>query len=543
MEMKNENTIDNQVRQALDNLAVPYQANHWTKMAEKLDALDAQDADFDTQLKNRLDTTTTPSQPSRWDLMQQQLDALDNQDTQFDNMLRERVEKSYAKYQPKHWDIMSRRLDEEFSWKAKIMRYKVAEVGILLLLIFTVFNYLDTEGIEGPIIPIRIETPAVKNMEQQPNTKSFNQGTNWNKRAEPSKSNSGQFNNATPPPIVSVDMNDALLENNGIQNIDNQLFVNNTDVINVENNTTSKTDLGNNVASGVLNNLPIVKPSTIAVADKVPTIALENTAKNQAIATVEPIGIARPNALSITYLLDEPSIAKRKSKWWTLGVFTSGTLDKVSSSYMYKFVETKWSNWAINKGAGFTISKHKGKVELETGLAYHQLKYNTDLPSSVLEGRIITGQPKSPVLTKSVELNLIQLPVSAKMHSQDLGKWNIYASLGATVNAAFGLDTINFAPIAARSVLSTSFRSDSETQFPEYGRPFLVGINRNENNFYFTANAGVGVEYRLNSLTSLYIQPQVEYHILNAGIGTRKDRINTLSVQAGVKMRMGVNKY
>jgi hypothetical protein len=542
MEMNNENTIDSQVRQALDNLEVPYQANHWTKMAEKLDALDAQDADFDTQLKSRLDNTTTPSQPSRWDLMAQQLDALDNQDTQFDNMLRERMEQNYAKYQPKHWDIMSRRLDEEFSWKAKIMRYKVAEVGILLLLIFTVFNYLDTEGIEGPIIPIRTETPAAKNIKQQPNTKSFNQGTNWNKRTEPSKSNNEQLDNVTPP-IVSVDINEGVSNNTFYQNTDNQLFRQNSDVVNVDNSTTSKTDLANNKALGTLTNLPIAKPSTIGVADKFPTMALDNTAKNEAVAAVEPIGIARPNALSITYLLDEPSIAKRKSKWWTLGVFTSGTVDKVSSSYMFKFVEKKWSNWSVNKGAGFTISKHKGKVEMEAGLAYHQLKYNTDLPSSVLEGRIITGQPKSPILTKSVELGLVQLPVSAKIHSQDMGKWNIYASLGATANAAFNLDTINFAPIAARSVLSTSFRSDNETQFPEYGRPFLVGINKNDNNFYFTANVGVGVEYRLNPLTSLYLQPQIEYHILNPGIGTRKDRINTLSVQAGVKMRMGVNKY
>jgi Outer membrane protein beta-barrel domain len=543
MENNNENTIDSSVRQALENLAVPYQANHWTKMAEKLDALDAQDADFDTQLKSRLDTATTPNQPSRWDLMAQQLDVLDNQDTQFDNMLRERVEQNYAKYQPKHWDIMSRRLDEEFSWKAKIMRYKVAEVGILLLLIFTVFNYLDTEGIEGPIIPVRTETPAVKNTKQQPNTKSFNQGTNWNKRAESSKSNNGQSDNTTPPPIVSVDANNGFLQNNVIQNTDNPLFEQNSIAVNVENNSTSKTDLANHKTTGTLNNLPIVKPSTIAVADNVPPIAIDNTPKNEAIAAIEPIGIARTNALSITYLLDEPSIAKRKSKWWTLGVFTSGTLDKVSSSYMYKFVEKKWSNWSVNKGAGFTISKHKGKVELETGVAYHQLKYNTDLPSSVLEGRIITGQPKSPILTKSVELGLVQLPVSAKIHSQDMGKWNIYASLGVTANAAFHLDTINFAPIATRSVLSTTFRSDNETQFPEYGRPFLVGINKNDNNFYFTANAGVGVEYRLNPLTSLYIQPQIEYHILNAAIGTRKDRINTLSVQAGVKMRMGVNKY
>jgi hypothetical protein len=544
MEKSKENTMDAQVRQALENLEVPYQADTWKAMAEKLDALDAQDADFDTQLKNRLDNAAVSNQPSRWDLMQQQLDDLDKQDAQFDDILRERVEKSYIKYQPKHWEMMSRRLDEEFSWKGRIMRYKGAEVAILLLVIFTVFNYLDSKNDTAPVIPFKIETPQAQKIQAQPSVKSFNQGSNWNQRSEQSKGNN---NNKQPlttaqPPIVSVDFIDNN-NNNSIQNIDNQYFNNEKNVTNTANVPFSKTDLPNRTHVGSLNTLPLVNAAEIAIPHVLPTISLENIGKTESLAAVEPLSIARPNALSITHLLDEPTLAKRKSKWYTFGVFTSASLDKVSSSYLYKFVENKWHNWSVNKGAGFTLSKHKGKFEFETGLAYHNLKYDTRLPSSVLEGRVVTGTPTAPILTKSVELGLVQIPLSAKLHSKEMGKWNIYGTIGMTANAAFMMDTINFALPAPRSALATTFRSDNETQFPTYEKPFLLGIKKNENNFYFTANVGIGAEYRINAATSIYLQPQIEHHIGNFGIGSRLDKINTLSVQGGVKMRMGVNKY
>jgi hypothetical protein len=536
MEMNNENIIDRQVRQALENLEVPYQVTHWTQMAEKLDALDTQDADFDTHLKNRLDNAPTPSQPSRWDLMQQRLDTLDTQDTQFDDILRQRVEQNYTKYQPKHWDIMSRRLDEEFSWKAKIVRYRVAEVALLLLVLFTIFNYLDTAGDDGPIIPFRTEVLQAKKMEL-PAPKSFNKDENWHNRAPQSKSKNAQL------PIVSIDIAPNSNNISSNQNIENQVFIHKIKATNLTNSQLSKTDLSTKNAGDVLNHLPIVNASEIALSKEITQSAIGSQAKKEAFATIEPVAIARPNALSITHLFDEPIIVKRKSKWWTLGVFTSGSIDKVSSSYVYKSIEKKWNNWSVNKGAGFTLSKHKGVVELESGLSYHHVQYNTDLPSSVLEGRVVTGALKAPILTRTVELGLIQLPLSAKIHTPDMGKWNIYASAGITGNAAFGLDTLNFPSPPESSALSISSRS--YTQFPDYGRSFVLGVNKNENNFYFTANLGIGAEYRLTPLVSMYLQPQVEHHITNLGIGSRKDRINTLSVQGGIKMRMGlnVNKY
>ena len=47
------NTIDDQIRAALEHFEQPYNAEHWHKMWGKLAALDAADASFDASLRER----------------------------------------------------------------------------------------------------------------------------------------------------------------------------------------------------------------------------------------------------------------------------------------------------------------------------------------------------------------------------------------------------------------------------------------------------------------------------------------------------------
>ena len=52
MEMKDneQHAFDKTVRQALENLEIPFVADHWIEMADKLAALDAEEAAFDNNL-------------------------------------------------------------------------------------------------------------------------------------------------------------------------------------------------------------------------------------------------------------------------------------------------------------------------------------------------------------------------------------------------------------------------------------------------------------------------------------------------------------
>ena len=183
--MNNEkNTIDDQIRAALEHFEQPYNAEHWhdmnaqldaltaadvafdtsvrgrladisavpmadawSKMAEKLDNLDAAEVSFDAALRGRLADVAATPQMGDWSKMAAALDSFDDTESEFDDVLRRKLENIAGKY-PNHWAMMNERLDREFTLRGKIVRYKVIEAALILLALFTVINTIDknTEG-------------------------------------------------------------------------------------------------------------------------------------------------------------------------------------------------------------------------------------------------------------------------------------------------------------------------------------------------------------------------------------------------------------
>ena len=184
--MNNEkNTIDDQVRAALEHFEQPYNAEHWRAMSEKLAALDAADASFDASLRERLadisalpmadawskmadklddldaedvsfdatlrgrlaDVSATPKMGD-WSKMAAALDSFDDTESEFDEILRRKLE-NIAGNHPNHWAMMNERLDREFTLKGKIVRYKIVEAALILLALFTVINTVDWDTLES----------------------------------------------------------------------------------------------------------------------------------------------------------------------------------------------------------------------------------------------------------------------------------------------------------------------------------------------------------------------------------------------------------
>jgi hypothetical protein len=547
MELQNENeqNLDNKVQSLLKDLTVPYNPDHWTQMSQRLEALDASDSSFDNLMRERLESTVPSFQASHWDLMNQKLDDLTDADADFDAKIREQLTNIHRTYQPKHWDLMAERIEQEFSWKAKIMRYKVAEVALMFLVLFSAFNYFEHIGYgnEG-----EFKMPEINKTEHRAEPKQFNRGMNWrirdNKKEAKQQDNFIQQLESVQPPIVSVenpdnfnigeqDFKGVSIENN-LQSVQNQVIVSS------ENVQTEKTHI---------NQIPILKASDIASAEKAINevvlaekmgISKENViARDEAtegVASAQSLSVLRPNALTIAQMYDAPVMSQvdKKDKWWRLGIFGSNSVSNVSSSYVYKETK-KWNFWALNKGIGLVVGFKKKKMEVETGIAYNSMRYEPGLPQSIIEGHIFQGDLYSPELTKEVTLGVVRVPINFNIDLKDKNRWHIYSMAGASFNAAVKIDTVNFAPVLLRE-LTASNRNSKDKDFPKYGESFKLG--EYNNNFYFTANVGLGVEYRINPTHSVYIQPQYERQFGKAAVGSRGDRINSLTVQAGVKMRL-----
>jgi hypothetical protein len=547
MEMQNdkEQNLDNTVQALLKDLSVPYNPDHWDKMAQKLNALDVTEADFDNHLRQRLENTTPSFQPSHWDLMNKKLDDLTDADADFDTKIKEQLRNIHRTYQPKHWDLMAERIEQEFSWKAKIMRYKVAEVALMLLVLFTVFNYFEHTDYENER---EFKMPVPNKMEKQAEPKQFKTGTDWRNR-DNKKETKQQDNNFNAQPTTSQPL---IVTTENLENTRNT--IGNDDIISIDKNrqlpinqeivSTDNIEKSEN-ASLVFNKstksdeaiyqIPTLKATDIAQTEtskKFDDVLVKNT---EGGTSAQVLSVLRPNALTIAQMYDAPTIPQlvKKDKWWRLGIFGSSSVSNVSSSYVYKETK-KWNYWALNKGIGLIVGLKKKKVEVETGISYNSMRYEPGLPESIVAGRLFQGELYSPELTKEVTLNVVKIPINVNVDIYDKKRWHLYPMAGVAFNAAVRIDTVNFAP-AVSPALSASNRSSKDKDFPKYGESFKIG--EYIDNFFLTANIGMGVEYKINSTHTVFIQPQYERQFGKAAIGSRGDRVNSLMVQGGVKMR------
>lgn len=557
MEKTNVNKIDEKVQEAMESLQVPFNPDHWTQMEQRLSLLDADEKAFDESVQRRLKGAEMPFNDAHWDLMNQKLSDLDNEEAGFDNSIRRMFNKSETPYKPANWDLMSDKLDQEFSWKAKVVRYKVVEVALMILFLFTVINMLDTEGVD--VNGLEHNKLEIKNA-----PKSFeNQGADWrnNKSAQPqtipSEDNRKKVQSNNPPLVLNdiktgsqKSLNSSLNTEGGILKTQTQNAIASIDATNIDfNNNTEQgvnESLNLNKKQDALEVLPTIKTLVIAFNETKADLNLNDkkVIAQEAIAVAEPLEILRTKSLSISSLYDEPELPKsnKKNRWWRLGVFGTANTDMADISFKYKGTEGKGSDWSINRGAGITLGYKKGKLELSTGLAYSQKHYQTQLPTEVIRGSVITGTAERAILPKSVDLEMVQVPLSISYPIKEMGRWSIYGSVGASANMAIGIDVQYYeTPSSIQPIFD--LRNVNATDLPKYGEPFKVGLEKNYNNFYFSTHLSAGVDYKITPKVSAYIQPNFEKHFGNTGIGTRNDKINTLSLHAGLKVNINKSKF
>ncbi len=560
MEKNNQNIdkIDKKVQEVLKDLEVPLKTDHWHLMNQRLDELDNQEAAFDEFVRRDMQNIEVPFQPTHWHLMNQRLSELDNEEAAFDESVRRNLQNSEAKFQPTHWDLMNQRLEQEFSWKAKVVRYKVIEAALMLLLLFTAYNVPDVMlGDSFADGTTREQNPAIesKNLNKPSDIKLFNKGTEW-------RNNTQKQGNNTPNsaldkngvPIVSTDLKDNLKENNQVQstlifkgnNTDGNILNNPNIVANDFNQLTSENQAGNNFE--VLMPISLKKANAIAFNFNKEKLDFNkiNTPVNP-IAEVSDLNILKPKALTISTLYDEPQLPKmaKRNKWWRLGIFGSQSTDYMTSSYVYRGDLNKLADLSFNKGVGVSAIRRKGKFEFGMGLIFNKKNYKTHLPPELITGSVVTGNSTQAVLPEAVNLDIVRIPLSMDYHFKSLGRWNMFATLGASFNATSKIDVKYYEiPVASTTQQTLGLQSRSASSINAYGKPYkFLSLDKNEGSFYYSAHAGIGVECKVTPLISAYLQPIVEKQFGKYGISSRNDKINTVSVQVGLKMRISQKEF
>jgi hypothetical protein len=593
--MKNniDHIIDKKIQEAMGDFEVPYQPSHWDKMADKMSQIEAQETQFDDSLRNRLTNVEKKFEPNHWAAMASQLDKLDAEDTSFDNTVRERVERMEAQYRSSHWEMMNKQLDAQFTLKGKIVRYKIIEVGLMLLAIFTAFNVIDTEG-AVEIQKFKTEQNTQPSKATEP--KSFNKGYDWRKQ------NNNQNDKKQKPnqPIVSTQNVDNLpagqagqyvangvsenglnsnAQNGLIQNqsqaVQNDKNVVNTEGVNAIVTTTENNAVSSENALNALNTEGVTSSyrakdavaalstktlNELNVASEMPLANLDlnastkNLNKANSVDIAEAVNVLRPKALSIVSMYDKLEMpTAKKNQWWRFGLFGTSSSDIAETDYTVNDVLKGATNIAAgNKGLGFSIGFKKGRIELESGLTYKHKEY---VPANF---EITTGNIANytTIVTPDlVKLNMVSIPLNLNYSLVQSKHLNFYTSLGVTANLVSKLNAI-YSPDVDVDYLNNSktklaranydLKSNNnivkEIDVATYSKGMFDDFKFKEN-YYFTAQASLGLEYKMTPFASLFLQTGYEQHIFQAGIGSRNDRINSFNLQAGAKMSFGKTKF
>ncbi len=544
-----EHPNDQLIKDTLTDLSIPLAAGAWAAFETELDLAES---GINELFQEQLDTVEIPYDANSWELLEAKMDLeaniqeMETENNPIDQVAYNKLRNLEAPQHTANWAQFKRKLDIELSFRKRLLyRYRLAEVALLLLLIWTMFNVIpahkellqDTLSIVIPKTTIEETTPTK--------------------------------NNTTSDIASTKDL--ASIVTNTTNNTEDNSGIDSS--IDIADNTLS----GTNLTPSLNFDLPILPVSSSTTQNN--TNPIETTKLTALVVQDEneeakltpesglnyfksEIGLGLYNTtlfylpyLKTNYLLNqqEEDISSKTnffSKIFTPLQIRMSMLSKADYVYIMTphdriFDKASYNNTAFGYGMGFTLGLGYGRWEVETGAIYSAFRYE---PNSITEiiGDFELGYVNYTL--QDIQLDILQVPLNINYQFKDTEKWDFYASTGATMSVVLQ-NTHNFDSDYAARPSSTTDRSTEGNSLGEIINENSVFNNKISSdgwlkggsylqNRYFTANLGLGVERRLGRKWSVFMQNTYQHTLTSNGYGINKDRFNTISILAGAKIKL-----
>ena len=580
------NNMDDKIREALERLEVPFDASHWQNFEEKLDATDLTTGDtvdeeaFDANLSANLTNIDTGA--ADWDSFVGKLEDAESQDpfdaiiaagltgaaanvgadwgnfeemlsaaeaadlTADNNIIDQKVQQNLedyeAPYEPENWSLMRERIQEEFSLRRKLIRYRVVEVSVMILAIFTLFSYLPKNELGNFII-----LEQVKERIKQ--------------KVSPKKTQETALQNA---PIASVSKNTNKSSEN--KEIDLDIFspeiqtnyIATGDAISIyavqEVKTVSPLDvletaleLNGNVKLKA-SNIPVIeekeeKKGLFAWMKKdqesKPEMNEDETMKSFLLEALE-----NKKAKELSSNKEEvlkASKVKLEHKNVRLAMFTSADLYGVYAPYDRFFNYSPGTAYDANMGGGILLDFQKNRLHIVTGGAYMPKYYQPSHGDEVI-GSFETAYVREDL--EEIKLDIVHIPLDFRYDFIQKPKWRLYGVAGAAFNivleTAYDIEQEVVASSSAtfsREVISDFRNTASNLNQKEFPEGVAEGGGLPENTF-LTAQLGFGVERFVTQRWSIFFEPVYQQQFSGMGIGPNENSFRTVSLRLGAKATM-----
>ena len=496
---------------------------------------------FDKQIREKLQNLKADYKPEDWELMEQKLDGAgidanpEFEDVLLDGIAFGSLENYEAEFDPNHWELMEQKLDDQtYPLRQKLYRYKIAEVGLMLLAIFTLIQFL-------PFKKQKISKDTVVAEQQFSNTESFAMGSiaegNLNNENSASQSQTNNLNVADATIIkdntlVSATEAPSTTERESNTNSNTTTF--NSLILKDEQADNS---LSLDVPEIEINNSFSKKYLDLSVA----TPLAFNAEEKQSVSLLLPINTHKLEQLSVANYTNELPECPSCNDLNTGVLLSVGMMGGIDADYIRtpfddEYHQNEFGQISMGYGGGITLGFRYHKWELETGAIYASKNYGSrnifEINGSFSDG----GYVKEGLL--DVQLDIVRVPLHLRYNFMNQSKWNIYAHSGASFNVT--VETLyEYTSHSIGNSNALANRRGNPHPSKTYKGVFEGGDLID--NTFITANLGVGVERYFNSRMSIFLGSTYQ-HQITKGIGPQNDKINSRSIMTGARVTLKSNK-
>ena len=315
-------------------------------------------------------------------------------DVEFDGMIYENLNRYEVPYNANHWELMAKRIREEFSLQSELVRYKVAEVSLMFLVLLTFIQFFPGQISDDPYNNYQevqqVANPTENNKTRKDNTTKTNTATLTEVNTEKSQAITQKTAPIKSDETSYIAANNSSSNNTSIAsskkgNIDNPY---NLPPLTIENHT--GTSYNNASAPASL--------MSVKTSEETHPVDQEGTVESNALNTdnlMESLALESSPMAALTYDEDDrlPNCVLCKQKLplvYKIGMMASMDLNLIMTPYDEKFDENSYGQLTTGYTGGITFGIHHGRIGVNTGFVYASKNYtpkeNIELSGSLLEG-------------------------------------------------------------------------------------------------------------------------------------------------------------
>lgn len=471
-------------------------------------------------------------------------------ESSIDQVAKDALKDYEVSFDEQDWKRLERHLDKKKDLFPHIWWFKSAEVSLMALLLFTIFNISPNKNklnqsnhnydSTTTLTPSSSSTKEPAQEEQ--NNRLFQIDEKERAAAQQDESNTIQaqanhVHHDIMPLAMATNRQGASKHNLNSSTTEQQVSSTHTSVNKDINNSEMPNQPQTNGAGedGI-----VATPKTLKTDDANHSSTLfsndltriENKTANKSVSTKELE--AKPSLFSI---LEIPTLETPQEIQTTDPIFE---LKKVKQNLPYDCktylggiavvganFATSMGGTSIGYGAGLLMDTElSSRIALKTGFIVSYKKYELDeiilLDKMATEGKFYTIEQH-----KTTNLVLLEIPLDIQYTFFKNEKWRIYATAGLSLNVIGSRTYDGFQKTTDQGFsISTKINSDN------YERGAFEGSAFNQNVF-LSAGGGLGLERQLGDKVSLYILPSYRHALTSSGIN--KDKIHSFAVNIGIK--------